>query len=82
MRREEVFEEIGVKEGLSFKEQMKFMNKHYFGESSESESGSSDGLNMKAIKEDSENSNTMETDRSKSKMIKAGTGTGGGAPKQ
>lgn len=36
IRREEVFEEIGVKEGLKFKDQMKFMQKHYFGGSESS----------------------------------------------
>lgn len=38
MRRSEVFEEIGIKEGLSFKEQMKFMHRFHNDESSEDES--------------------------------------------
>lgn len=40
IRREEVFEEIGVKEGLKFKEQMKYMSKHYFDGSDSSDSDS------------------------------------------
>ena len=50
IRREEVFEEIGVKEGLKFKDQMKHMNKHYFGNSESSDSDSQERMDV--IKEE------------------------------